>query len=217
MTKAELTKVIMAHNTNYKKTNLLRMHIADLEKLAASYVATDHAAAAVNAAAQRPEIDPSLYAQIGAAYDSNIKMVKGPRMDKAYFRQIAIEKATQALAGVTDLDTIETVVKATMEALLSNKTAFCPINETEALMLSTIPKLPDFETLESTMDGKGMLAKVAELHGVEAATTRALMVSLCRKGFYTIKGIKSGQKRTTIQLQERGIRYLIDNGLLETA
>ena len=152
---------------------------------------------------------------VSAAYEDNKKMVRGPRIDKEEFRKVAIEKALGKLTATEDSATVREITVATMEEMLHNKTMFCPINDTERIMLETIPVLEDFSGVDSIMDGKSFLAKVKELHGVENATTRALMVSLCRKGFYRIIGIQSGQKHTTIQLQERGIRYLKEHGLLK--
>jgi len=80
-------------------------------------------------------------------------------------------------------------------------------------MLATIPKLPDFKGVDSIITGKDFLAKVAELHDVAPGTSRALMVALKKKGYYQIFGKKSGQKKTTIKLLDKGIQYLADNGL----
>jgi len=88
------------------------------------------------------------------------------------------------------------------------------VNEKEQLMLATIPKLPDFEGTMSVMDGKGFLAKVEEIHGIPQSTSRALMVSLMKKQYYEIIGKKSGQKKTTIKLQPKGIKYLAENNLI---
>lgn len=224
MTKAELATLIMANTGQYKKTHLAKMHLADLETLAAPYMEATpasedtasmgvetlaHAATPIGAETlpQAPAA-PHIADAVAEVYDENAKMVRGPRLDKEEFRKVVIEKAVAQLLPGAAPATVRKVTLATMEELLQNKTAFCPINDTERLMLETIPLLDDFESIESVIDGKGFLAKVKEVHGIENSTTRALMVSLCRKGFYRIIGVKSGQKKTTIVLQERGIRYL---------
>lgn len=229
MTKAELTTLIMANTDNNKKSHLAKMHIADLENLAAPYMMdteprnTLHMIAGIAAYTRTSDsaeilsvgpIAPTLADAVAAVYDEHVKMVKGPRIDKAEFREVAIEKAAAQLHPEDMPATIREVTLSTMEKLLHNKTLFCPINHKERRMLATIPLLDDFTGIDSIMNGKEFLIKVRSIHNMEPSTTRALMVALCRKGFYSIKGVKSGQNHTTIQLRERGIRYLINEGLL---
>ena len=140
-------------------------------------------------------------------------MIKGPRMDKEEFKKTAIQKIIDTMAdnGTSNVDEVANQV---ITQLLENKTYFCPINNVEKMMLQTIPTVNDFTGVDSIIDGKTFLQKVGETHGIKVSTTRALMVSLCKKGYYEIKGIKSGQRKSTIYLKERGIRYLENSGLL---
>lgn len=138
------------------------------------------------------------------AYDDNAKMVKGRRMDKAEFRAVAIEAALSRLDAGADPSVVEKTVLDTMTELLTDKIAFCPMNDNERKMLETIPLLPDYSDVESQVNGMGFLQKVKELHNIEISTSRALMVSLKKKKYITI----GGGKKTFIVLLDRGVKYL---------
>ena len=227
MTKSQLTTFIMGLSAEHKKTNLMKMHIADLEALAESLKNSEPTQTTLcedeplphtptpEIVESIPELESgcSVYDLASAAYDIHKKLVKGPRIDKDEFRHTAISKIIDALANC-ESSNADAVTVEVINNLLQNKTHFCPLNDTERLMLATIPVLDEFHGIDSAIDGKTFLQKVNELHGVATGTTRALMVSLCRKGFYEIKGVKSGQKRTTLHLMERGIQYLENAGLL---
>lgn len=221
MTKPELVTLIMENTTEYKKTHLMEMHKADLERIAAAFAPAEASAALSETEAPTHVATPdsgttltqATQEAVEAVYDEYQKMVKGSRMDKEEFRATAIEAAIARLDNGANPEIIRETVVSAIKELLEDKVAFCPINDNEKLMLATIPRLPDFTGLDSVLDGKGFLEKVQDLHGVSVATSRALMVSLMRKRFYQIIGKKSGQKKTTIKLQSRGIRYLIRNGL----
>ena len=88
------------------------------------------------------------------------------------------------------------------------------INDNEKLLLATIPRLPDFKGVDSVMDGRRFLKKAEELNGVPLGKGCNLFGVLRDKEFYSAKGRKEGQNRTTFQLSALGIKYLSDNGLL---
>lgn len=209
MTKQQLTDFIMSQTNQFKKTNLMHMHLADLEKVVDQFQKTFEKGAIHEAGheAASQMIELSHLETAEDAYENNRKLIKCSRIDTQQFRKMAVDKIASMIAH--DSSAIPSDIAATViSTLLENKTRFYPINETEKLMLETIPMLSDFHGVDSAIDGKHFLQKVSELHGVPISTLKALMVSLCRKGFYEIKGIKSGQKRTTVHLQERGIQYL---------
>ena len=225
MTKIQLTTFIMAQTNEYKKTNLMKMHIADLEVLAQPFQSkepliespqltlceplvfeTIEQVESTEILSQEPA-GSTIYTLVEETYDKHKKLVKGPRLDKEEFRTTAIAKIIDALATAESAD-VDHITIQVITTLLENKTYFCPINDVERLMLSTIPQMKEFHGMDSILEGKGFLEKVNELHGIAISTSRALMVSLCKKGFYEIKGKKSGQKHTTLHLKERGIKYL---------
>ena len=88
------------------------------------------------------------------------------------------------------------------------------LSDREKIILASIPEHPEFKGVDSVMDGKMLLKKAEELHGLPVKSSCAMFVSLKNKGYYTAKGKKSGQSKTTFQLTEFGIQYLKDNGLL---
>lgn len=139
-------------------------------------------------------------------YEENKKIVKARRMDKNEFVETVVEKTTARVIAehVTDQEAIKTLTVTVMQDLLTDLVAFCPMNDNEKKMLETIPLLPDYQSVESQVNGKGFLQKVKELHNIEINTSRALMVSLKKKRYITI----GGGKKTFIILLERGVRYL---------
>ena len=88
------------------------------------------------------------------------------------------------------------------------------LSDREKIILATITEHPEFKGVDSVMDGKTLLKKAEELHGLPVKSSCAMFVSLKNKGYYTAKGKKSGQSKTTFQLTDLGIQYLKDNGLL---
>ena len=223
MTKTELTVLIMEKDTSLKKTNLMKMHISDLEALASTYEETEQASSDlyepvpvaddvtldVAKVVVPLKTDGTIYDVAATTFDKHKKLVKGPRIDKAEFKKTAIQEIINTMAS-SDSSNLDEVTIEVINRLLENKTYFCPINDIEKLMLQTIPAMSEFQDESSIIEGKRFLQKVGELHGVPASTSRALMVSLCRKGFYEIKGVKSGQKQTTLLLMPRGVEYLKD-------
>ena len=119
-------------------------------------------------------------------------------------------------------ESAESVVQATQEGAgeaPAKPTADKPekavkINANEKLLLATIPKLPDFKGVDSVMDGRNFLKKAEELNGVPLGKGCNLFGVLRDKGFYSAKGRKEGQNRTTFQLSDKGVQYLTENGLL---
>jgi len=105
-------------------------------------------------------------------------------------------------------------LKEELEAIYSDLTTDLKITENEKLLLATIPQLPDFTNVESVMNGREFLKKAEEINGVPLAKGCRLFKTLRDKGFYNAKAKESGQNRTTFQLSDMGIQYLIDNGLL---
>ena len=146
-----------------------------------------------------------------SVYDENKKLVKGRRLDKTEFRETVVEKV---LAQITDsaaveAETVATLTLATINELIADPAAFCPMNDNELKMLKSIPLVQGYENIESTVGGKEFLQKVKELHNIEIATSRALMVSLKRKKLIAIGGGKNGGgEKTSITLLKRGIRHL---------
>jgi len=140
------------------------------------------------------------------AYDENAKLVKGRRVDKAEFRETVMEKVIAQIVDISTADsaTVTTLTISTINELIAEPVAFCPMNENEQKMLETIPLLSDYTDAESQVNGKAYLQKVKELHNIEITTSRALMVSLKRKKYITI----GGGRKTFIVLLERGIRHL---------
>ena len=141
-----------------------------------------------------------------SAYNENAKLVKGRRLDKTEFRETVMEKVIAQITDITtvDSDTIAALTISTINELMAEPVAFCPMNENEQKMLETIPLLSDYTDAESQVNGKAYLQKVKELHNIEITTSRALMVSLKRKKYITI----GGGRKTFIILLERGIRHL---------
>lgn len=233
MTKPELVTLIMANTGEYKKTHLMEMYKVDLEKIAVAFhqpeVAENRTADAPalegqgttedNQLAQNDEIGtptaPSpasaLAKAIEKVYEDNEKLVKGRRLDKDEFKATVIEKVTAQMPLDTPAypSAVSDTTIATMQQLMAEPIAFCPINENERKMLESIPFVPGYEGVESTIDGKDLLQRVKELHNIEIATSRALMVSLKRKKLVAIGGGKNGGgTKTTITLLERGVRHL---------
>jgi len=144
--------------------------------------------------------------QILAAYEENKKLVKGKRLDKNEFQETVIEKVYGQIAENTPADptAIAELTISAMKQFMEEPIAFVPMNDNEQKMLETIPLLADYVGVESQVNGMGFLHKVKELHNIEVATSRALMVSLKRKKYITI----GGGRKTFIVLLERGIRHL---------
>ena len=104
--------------------------------------------------------------------------------------------------------------EAEAELVVSSENKRTKINDTEKLMLATIPTLPDFENVGSVMNGRNFLKVAEEVHAIPIRKGQALFASLKNKGYYSTMGRESGQARTTFQLSDIGIKYLSDNGLL---
>ena len=121
----------------------------------------------------------------------------------------------------TDAETPVAATEATTEDVEpsekkkhSKKTKVEKLSEKEKLLLSTITKLQGFENVNSIMECKALLREASDIGNVPVKNISACFVSLKNKGYYTAKGKKSGEKKTTFTLTEKGIRYLTDNGLL---
>lgn len=151
---------------------------------------------------------------VAKAYDENCKKVKGPRIDKDEFKKTAIEKAIAALTGSELPAEIRAIVVQTIDTLLTDKSAFIPMNDTEKKMLATLPKMKDF-AVDTAIVGKDWLDMVETQHEIPVSSTRALIVSLKKKKYISVKGRNSGEKITKVQLTERGIRYLTQSGALQ--
>jgi hypothetical protein len=108
----------------------------------------------------------------------------------------------------------EAAAKASAKAHKGKKAKESKINETEKAMLATLPIMDGFKGTDSAVTGKDWLAKVEAKHNIPKSSTRALIVSLKKKEYISVKGRNSGQKVTTVQLAERGIKYLVDAGIL---
>lgn len=163
---------------------------------------------------EKASADPSVIQMVEAAYAENEKKVKGNRLDKDEFRKTAIEKTVAGLTGSETEAEIRAAVVQTITTLLTDKSAFIPINETEKTMLATLPIMDGFKGTDSAIVGKDWLDKVEAEHSIPSSSTRALIVSLKKKKYISVKGRNSGEKVTKVQLMERGIQYLMQNGLL---
>ncbi len=251
MTKIELTQAIMNSNAgvDYKKTNLMKMHIADLKELYQDLVAPEETVppllagevyieqemfvpvlvmenapeevlepiptpvpVAVVEAKETPVV-ADIHTQATEALTQALKSIKGLRMKKSDFKAEA-QARIEGVLMAGDVDDVEQVVESVLSQMMENLTHLAPINEAERKMLETIPKTSEFQDCSSVLTSKALLSKVQELHGIPASTSRALMVSLRKKGFYDIKGKKSGEKVAKIHLLERGINFLNQNNLV---
>jgi len=208
MTKPALVAFIMENTTEYKKTHLMEKHKAELEIIAAAFQPLGNSEDGTSAESSLPN---ALAKAVEKVYEDNKKLVKGRRLDKDEFKTTVIEKVMDLLSSDTPAypSAVSDITISTMEQLIAEPATFCPINDNERKMLESIPLVPGYKGIESTVGGKEFLQKVKELHNIEIATSRALMVSLKRKKFISIGGGKNGGgAKTSITLLERGIRLL---------
>jgi len=110
--------------------------------------------------------------------------------------------------------TVENAEEAPAKKVRPKKVKEEKMSNKEKALLDTIPTLPDFKGIESVIEGKLLLKAAAGLHDLPVKSGAPVFVSLKNKGYYTVKGKKSGQKKATFQLTEKGMQYLKDNNLL---
>lgn len=73
-------------------------------------------------------------------------LVKGRCLDKEEFRDTVVEKVTGQITSfpTADDEAIAALTVSTINELMAEPIAFCPMNENEKKMLETIPLLSDY-------------------------------------------------------------------------
>jgi hypothetical protein len=197
MTKEELTELVMKKTHTYKKTNLMKMLKADLIEVAKLHLieATPEASHLAESETEQPEVitTPSEEQTTDEVPEE--------------FKAVEVKEIAE-----TEKKSAKPTEKKTSKKSVSDKPEEKPIkerlNDTEKLMLQTIPQLPEFKNSTDSVLSKDLLAKMEELHKIPISTTRALLVSLKKKEYLTLRGKRTGLKQTTIWLGVNGLRFL---------
>jgi len=112
---------------------------------------------------------------------------------------------------------LETIVDELTKAQAETMADDTALDALETQMLAFIPSLTDYRGTDSVMKARAFIQVAEDTFNLPLESCRKIFRGLRKKGYYTSKGKKEGQTRTTFQLTDLGIQYLTENNLLTAA